>query len=184
MKGTRGDSVGLLTAGVAAIVVWLWFPWRVLIIGGAIVAVVGAWGLVGSARRGRAWHQQDVMLRKLWAATKRVPSGVVLTDSETGELLTVERERGWLTLAITDPPTPGAQALVTRYPLGQWAAPNPPPLYRHMGALDDLPPARWRWRQKSQAIHINTQTDALVVSTDDMAALVSQLGRAVVPDEG
>jgi hypothetical protein len=71
-----------------------------------------------------------------------VPSDVVLADPETGDLLTVERERGWLMLAVTDPPELGSQPIVTRYPLGQWAAPNPPPLHSHLAALDDVPPAR------------------------------------------
>jgi hypothetical protein len=97
-------------------------------------------------RRGRAWHEQEVLLRRLWAAVKRIPSGYVLADPQTGELLSAEREKGWLTLAVTDPPEPGRASTVTRYMLGKWAAPQQPPLFRHMAALDDLPPARWRWR--------------------------------------
>lgn len=182
MTGTRGDSAGLTAAGAAAIMAWLWFPYRALIIAGVIITIAGLAGLISSARHGRAWHEQDVLIRKLWTAAKKVPSGIVLTDPATGELLTVERERGWLTLAVTDPPAPGARALVTRYPLGLWAAPNFPPLYRHLGALDDLPPARWRWRQKSQLLYLNSQSTALEVPAGELTGLRDQLTRAVLPD--
>jgi hypothetical protein len=180
--GTRGDSAGITALGLAAVIAWAWFPYRALIITGGIVTVLGAASLIADLRRGRAWHQQDVMIRRLWAAAKRIPPDVVLADAETGELLTVERERGWLTLAVTDPPVAGGQPVVTRYPLGQWAAPNPPPLYRHLAALDDIPPARWRWRQKSWLAYYNRQAGALEVGPDELAGLMEQLGRSAAPD--
>jgi len=128
--------------GIAALVAWLWFPYLALLIAGAVVAAAGAVSLAADLRRGRAWHQQDVLLRKLWIAVKRIPSGYVLADPDTGELLSAEREKGWLTLAVTDPPEPSRASTVTRYMVGRWAAPNPPPLYQHLAPLDDLPPAR------------------------------------------
>jgi hypothetical protein len=176
--GSRGDSAGITALGLAAVIAWAWFPYRALIIAGATVAVLGAASLTVDLRRGRAWHEQDVMIRRLWAAAKRIPSDVVLTDTGTGELLTVERERGWLTLAVNDPPGPGGQPIVTRYPLGQWAAPNPPPLYRHLAALGDIPPARWRWQQKSRLAYYNRQAGALEVTPGELAGLTEQLGRA------
>jgi hypothetical protein len=182
--GARGDSAGIMAAGLAAVIVWLWFPYRALIIAGAVVAVLGALSLAADLRRGRAWHEQDVMIRKLWADVKAIPSGVVLADPETGDLLTVERERGWLTLAVTDPPAPGTRAVVTRYPLGYAAAPSPPPLHRHMGALDDLPPARWRWRQRAGLELFAAQSGGLDVTAADLAGLAAQLRRAVLPDPG
>ena len=182
--GSRGDSAAIMTAGIAAVVAWLWFPYRALIIAGAVVAVLGAVSLAADFRRGRPWHEQDVMVRKLWAAAKAVPSGVVLADPDTGDLLTVERERGWLTLAVTDPPEPGSQAVVTRYPLGYGAAPVPPPLHRHMGGLDDLPPSRWRWRQRAALEYFSSQAGGLDVTAAEMAALTAQLHRAVLPDPG
>ncbi len=180
--GSRGDSAGITAFGLAAVIAWAWFPYRALIIAGGIVAGLGAASLIADLRRGRAWHEQDVMIRRLWAAAKRIPSDVVLADAETGELLTVERERGWLTLAVTDSPVPGGQPVVTRYPLGQWAAPNPPPLHRHMAALDDIPPARWRWQQKSRLAYYNRQAGALEVAVDELAGLMRQLGRSAAPD--
>jgi len=140
--GSRGDSAGLMAYGIAALVAWLWFPYLALLIAGAVVAAAGAVSLAADLRRGRAWHQQDVLLRKLWIAVKRIPSGYVLADPDTGELLSAEREKGWLTLAVTDPPEPSRASTVTRYMVGRWAAPNPPPLYQHLAPLDDLPPAR------------------------------------------
>ncbi len=138
----------------------------------------GAASLAAGLRRGRAWHEQDVMLRRLWAAVKRIPSGYVLTDPETGELLTAERERGWLTLAVTDPPRPGAAAVVSRYPLGRWAAPDPPPVFRHMVGLDGIPPARWGWRQKAAMLDFNQRTGAAEVTAAELAGLLDQLRRA------
>jgi hypothetical protein len=123
------------------------------------------------------------MIRKLWAAAKAVPSGVVLADPDTGDLLTVERERGWLTLAVTDPPVPGSQAVVTRYPVGYGAAPMQPPLYRHLGALDDPPPSRWRWRQRAVIEDFSAQAGGDVAAAE-LAALADQLRRAVLPDPG
>jgi hypothetical protein len=184
MTGSRGDSAGIAGIGIAAVAAWLWFPYRGLIIAGAVIAALGAWSLAGDLRRGRAWHQQDVMLRKLWTAAKRVPSGYVLTDPDTGELLSIERERGWLTLAVTDPPGPGrSEAIVTRYMLGKWAAPMPPPLFRHLAGLADLPPAGWRWRQHAQLAAYNAETGALKVTTDELAELLAQVRRAAVPAE-
>jgi hypothetical protein len=176
--GSRGDSAGITALGLAAVIAWAWFPYRALITAGGIVTALGAASLIADLRHGRAWHDQDLMIRRLWAAAKRIPPDVVLTDAETGELLTVERERGWLTLAVNDPPMPASQPVVTRYPLGQWAAPNPPPLYRHLAALGDIPPARWRWQQKSRLAYYNRQAGALEVTPDELADLIEQLGRA------
>ena len=180
--GSRGDSAGITVLGAVAVIAWVWFPYRALLITGAVVAALGGASLIADLRHGRAWHQQDVMIRRLWTAAKRIPSDIVLADAETGELLTVEHERGWLTLAVTDPPEPGGQAVVTRYPLGQWAAPNLPPLYRHLAALDDIPLARWRWQQKAQLAHYNWQAGALEVAPDELAGLMEQLRRAEPPD--
>ena len=118
-----------------------------------------------------------MLIRKLWAAVKHIPSDYVLADPETGELLSVERERGWLTLVITDPPDPSGPALVTRYTLRAWAAPVPPPLFRHLAGLDDIPSARWRLRQKAWLAHVNEQTGALKVTWAEVAALIEQVGR-------
>ena len=94
-----------------------------------------------------------MLIRKLVRAVNRIPDGYVLTDEDTGELLTLERERGSLTLAVSGPPLAGAGPVVARYMLGssplplryalcyQTAAPSRPPLYRHPAALGDIPPA-------------------------------------------
>src|SRR5262245_60630644 len=73
----------------------------------AAVTAAGALWLLTVLSRGQAWPEQDVLLRQLWAAAKRIPSGYVLCDPDTGELLGAERERAWLTLAVIDPPEPG-----------------------------------------------------------------------------
>ena len=57
---------------------------------------------------------------------------------DIGELLGAERERGWLTLAVIDPPVPGRASTVTGYVIGKWAAPHPPPLFRHMAFQESV----------------------------------------------
>jgi hypothetical protein len=179
--GSLGDSAGITAYGLAAIIAWLWFPYRALIIAGAIVAALGGASLIKNLRRGRSWREQDVLIRKLWTAAKRLPSDVVLADPDSGDLITIERERSWLTLAVTDAPASGTQAVVTRYPLGRWAAPNQPPVHRHMGGLGDPPPARWRWQQRWQLDQNNQQSGALEVSAGELSALIAQLGRVAIP---
>ncbi len=184
MMGSRGDSAGILGIGLAVAAAYLWFRYPVLLVAGGVLAAGGAVSLAASVRRGRAWHEQDIALRRLWTAVKRIPSGYVLTDPETGDLLTAERERGWLTLAVTDPPRPGDTATVSRYPLGRWAAPEAPPVFRHMDGLDGIPPARWRWRQKSALLEFTARTGAGTVTTAELAALLGQVNRASAPGLG
>ncbi len=178
--GSRGDAAGITGAGIAAMVAWVWFPYLALLVAGAVVTVMGGASLVGILRRGRAWHQQDMLLRRLWAAVKRIPPGYVVMDPDTAELLTAERERGWLTLAVTDPPQPGCAATVTRYMIGRWAAPERPPLFRHMAALDDLPPARWRFSRQAWLADFNAKVGALEVSTEEISGLLEQVKRAAL----
>ena len=184
MTGSRGDSAGVLCIGAGVAAAYIWFRYPVLLVAGGLLALGGAVSLAADLRRGRAWHEQDLMLRRLWTAAKRVPSGYVLTDPASGELLTVERERGWLTLVVTDPPQPGGEAVASRYPLGKWAAPEQPPLFRHLAGLDSIPPARWGWRQRAAVLDFNTRTGAAEVATAELAALLDQVNRAWAADLG
>ena len=36
--------------------------------------MAGALGLAAALRRGPVWHEQEVLLRALWAAVKQIPS--------------------------------------------------------------------------------------------------------------
>jgi hypothetical protein len=65
-----------------------------------------------------------------------------------------------------------------RYPLGKWAAPEQPPLFRHIAGLDDIPPARWRWRQQAALLEFNSRTGAAA----ELAALLDQVNRARAVD--
>jgi len=179
LNSNRGDSAGLIIYGVIAALAWLWFPYRGLIIVAAVLAAGGLLGVVCSVRRGRDWHQADVLTRQLWKAVKRIPSGYVLTDMVSGELITVERERGWLTLAVTDEPRTGVDAIVTRYPVGQYAAPNPPPLFRYHAALEDIPLARLPWRQRWGLMAFNLQTSGLELTAAELRGLIDQVARSV-----
>jgi hypothetical protein len=179
MRGARGDAVTVTAAGLMAMAAFWWFPYRAVLVAGAAVTVLGAAALGVVLGRGRVWHEQDVSVCRLWALVKRIPPGWVFADPVTGELLSVERERGWLTLAVTDSPGSGAEAVVTRYLLGKWAAPVPPPLYRHLAGLDDMPLARWSLRQHAQLADFNARTGALEVTAGELAMLRAQVHRAL-----
>src|SRR6266851_3730751 len=84
MRGMRGDSAVLTAAGVAAVAAYLWFPYRVLLIAVGVVAVLVGVMLVFALRRGRDWHRQDVLIGRLRAVVRRIPSGYVLTDPGAG----------------------------------------------------------------------------------------------------
>ena len=179
MTGSRGEAAVVILGGLAAMAAFWWFPYRALLIAGAATAALGVVALGAALRHSRAWHEQDILMRKLWAAVKRIPPGRVLEDPDTGELLRAERERGWLTLAVTDPSDSGAETIVTRYLLGRWATPLPPPLYQHMAGPDDVSPARWPLRQHAQLADFNAATEALKVTTGELATLHAQVRRAL-----
>jgi hypothetical protein len=181
VNNSRADCAGITAAGLLLIVLWwLWLPWRAVIIAGVIAAVLGGVSLFFNLRRGRTWHQQDVLLRKLWTAAKRIPSGCALDDPVTGQQIAVERDRGWLILAAGDPAShDGPDATVSRYMLGRWAAPNPPPMFRHLAAVSDVSPARWRWRQHWQFLDMHAQARGLEVTADELADLLAQVNRAM-----
>src|SRR5260370_38045292 len=95
--GSRGDAAGITGAGIAAMVAWVWFPYLALLVAGAVVTVMGGASLVGILRRGRAWHQQDMLLRRLWAAVKRLQHGYAVMDPDTAALGTADAVRCCLT---------------------------------------------------------------------------------------
>jgi hypothetical protein len=118
-----------------------WFPYRAVLITGAAVTAFGAVMLGVVVSRGRAWHEEDVLIRRLWALVKRLSPGRASADPVTGELLSAERERGWLTLVVSDTPGMGEQTVVASYLVGRWGVPVPPPMYRHVASVVDVPPA-------------------------------------------
>jgi hypothetical protein len=99
--------MAVTAAGLVTIAGSWWFPYRAVLIAGAAVTVFGAVMLGVVFSRGRAWHEQDVLIGRLWALAKRLPSGWAFTDPLTGEFLSAQRERGWLTLAVSDTPGMG-----------------------------------------------------------------------------
>jgi hypothetical protein len=178
MRGARGESAFLTVAGIAAVVAYYTrFPYLALLVAGAVVGFIAGLRLLLILHRGQAWHQQDVLIRRLWTAARRIPSGYLLTDPETGELVQVERERGWLTLAVADAPGADGPAVVTRYMVGQWSAPVSPPLYRYLSASADIPPARWRLREQARVAILHAQTGALEVTAPELAILAEQVCR-------
>jgi len=178
MRGARGDATAVTAAGLAATAASWWFPYSAVLITGAAVTVFGAVMLGVVVSRGRAWHEQDVLIRRLWALVKRLPPGRAFADPVTGELLSAERERGWLTLVVSDTPGRGKQTVVASYLAGRWGAPAPP-LYRHVASVVDVPPARWSWRQRAQFADFNAKTGALELAPAEFAVLCSQVQRTI-----
>jgi len=168
----------------------------VLLFVGAFIAGIGTSALVGALRRTPAQREQEAMVRALWSTCRRWPSGLVLRDPVTGRGITVERERGFLTLAITSQPDDDdladnlagrRAATVTRYMLGFLAAPVPPPLFRHTAALHDVSPVRMSWQQAEAGalLHFNDMTGAMEATTEELAELRAQLdGDREEPWEG
>lgn len=68
---------------------------------------------------------------------------------------------------------------MTRYLLGKWATPLPPPLHRHMAGVDDVPPARWPLRRHKQLFGISAAMNAMEVITRELASLHTQICRAL-----
>jgi hypothetical protein len=186
MRGARGDAIAVTAAGLAVMAAPWWFPYHAVLITGAAVTVFGASMLGVVVSRGRAWHEQDVLICRLWSLVKRLPSGRAFTDPVTGELLSVERERGWLTLVVSDTPGMGKQTVVASYLVGRWGVPVPPPLCRYVASVVDVPPAQWSWRQRAQFAAFNAKTGALELAPAEFAVLCSQVRRiiaaAIPPD--
>jgi hypothetical protein len=167
-------AAGLVTSAGS----W-WFPSRAVLLAGVAVTVFGAVALGVVVSRGRAWHEQNVLIGGLWALVKRFPSGWALADPVTGEFLSAQRERGWLTLAVSDPPGRGAHTVVAIYLVGRWGMPVPPPLCRYLASVVDAPPASWPWRQRAQAADFNAKTGALELAPEELAALRAQVRRTL-----
>jgi len=166
------DSVAITAAGLAAEVAWA------LLIAATLVPAAGPLSLAADIRRGRERRKQDVLIGKLFVAAQRIPAGAVLADPITGSRVSAERERGFLILAITDPPGhPEAEAVVAHYLLGFWAVPERPPLHRHLAGVHDTSPARMGWHQRKRLAEFNASTSALEVTTEELAGLLDQVTR-------
>lgn len=152
-------------------------------LGAALTGVALAW-LVRVLRRSPDHRRQVELIRRLWATARRLPADTVLSDPLTDHSLWVERRRGFVTLATLDPgeeatPGNGRDALVTRYLLGFWTAPLPPPLVRHVCGLDEPPPERMSWREAMEVSRLNETTGAMETPTDELLHLLEQIDRAV-----
>lgn len=147
MAGSRGDSAGVLGIGAAVAAAYIWFRYPVLLVAGGLLALGGAVSLAADLRRGRSWHEQDVMLRKLWTAAKRAdPARAGSASSRAPGALrhgprwpTVpQRERQPdpalnLLARVAKGPGPGAEAGAARY-TAPAAALRPAPLWGHLAA--------------------------------------------------
>jgi hypothetical protein len=179
MRGARGDAIAVMAAGLAAVAASWWFSYRAVLVVGVAVTVFGTVTLGMVLSRGRAWHEQNVLIGVLWVLVKRFPSGCALADPVTGEFLSAQRERGWLTLAVSDTPGMGAQTVVASYLVGRWGVPAPPPLCKHLASVVDAPPASWPWRQRAQVADFNAKTGALELAPEELAALHAQVRRTL-----
>ncbi len=170
--GTCADSAVTTGAGLAAEVACA------LLIATALVPVAGSMSLAADIRRGRERHRQDVLIGKLWTAVKRIPPGAVMADPVDGCRVSVERDGGFLILAIADPLDHlDTEATVARYTLGYWSVQARPPLYRHLAGIRDTSPAQLRWQQRERLAEFNAITSAAEVTTDELAGLLDQVTR-------
>ena len=157
---------------------------------GAATAAVAVGGYVSSSRSEKrrrradpAFSAQERLIRRLWRLTRRLPADTVVTDPLTGCGLVAERSRGFLALLVTDPPAsdpgPADAAIMHRYLLGFAGRPIRPPLFHDVttarGRVD-----RMSWRQASDALQMAEQTGVADTDPMELAALVSQLDRALM----
>lgn len=169
---TCADSAGTAAAGLAAEVACA------LVIATALVPVARAMSLAADIRRGRERHRQDVLIGKLWTVAKRIPAGTVMEDPVTRSRISIEREGGFLILAIADPVDyPDAEAAVARYTLGYWSVQARAPLYRHLAGIHDESPASMRWQQRERLAELNAMISAAEVTTEELAGLLDQVTR-------
>jgi hypothetical protein len=176
--GPRIEAAFLTAVGVAVAVSYFWWQQLWLPILGVFIAGFGTSALIGAVRRPPALREQDKMVRSLWTLLRKVPSDVVLVDPVTGHEISVERERGFLTLAVADPANRPA-GTVTRYMVGFAAAPTPPPLLRHTAARHDESPVRMSIKQAGGLLHFNELTGAMETSNDELVDVRAQLDRAI-----
>jgi len=176
--GPRIEAAFLTAVGVAVAVSYFWWQQLWLPFVGVFIAGFGTSALIGAIRRSPALREQDRMIRSLWTLLRRVPSDIVLADPVTGHEISVERQRGFLTLAVADPgDQPGGT--VTRYMVGFAAAPSPPPLFRHTAASQDPSPVRMSLKQAGGLLRFNELTGAMETSNDELADVRAQLDRAI-----
>jgi hypothetical protein len=151
-----------------------------LLIATALVPVAGSMSLAADIRRGRERHRQDVLIGKLWTAVKPIPAGTVMTDPVSGCRVTVERDGGFLILAIADPlDHPDAEATVARYTLGYWSVQARPPMYQHLAGIHDASPAQMRWQQRERLAEFNAIISAAEVTTEELTRLLIQVTRTM-----
>lgn len=178
--GPRIEAAFLTAVGLAVAASWLRWHHLALPIIGAFLTGIGASALYTALRRSPAHRRQDAMIRDLWSTVKRWPTGQTLTDPATGGHLKVERERGFLTLAIREAAADNGQVpMVTRYLLGWLAAPNPPPLFRHTTAAHELSPVRMSLNQAGSLLAFNDQTGAMEATTAELVELRQRLDRTI-----
>lgn len=177
-------AIAVVAAGLAISTSYLWLPGIFALIVSAFIAGIAVSWFAAWRHRSPADREQRQMIQDLWSAAHRLQAGRVLEDPVTGRGLAIERERGFVTLAVADPrrsddPNERREATVTRYMLGFLGSPIPPPLLRHTAPLDEDVPARMPWRQARGLLRFNDQTGAMETSAGELAELRAQLGRAI-----
>ncbi len=183
MIGSREESAILLLVGVAGLAAWFagwrqgWLPIAAGILTGFAAAL-----LAGNLRRGRAWRQQELAIRRLWRTARRMPPGVTFTDPDTGKGITAGRYRGSVVLVVTEAALDersAREAIQTTYLLGSGAAPDPPPLFRRVGPAGEPVTVRTPFRQMLGMLSFNDLAGgALETSLDEIMAVQAAAGRA------
>jgi hypothetical protein len=69
--------------------------------------------------------------------------------------------------------------VVASYLVGRWGVPVPPPLYRDVASVVDVPPAQWSWQQRAQSADFNAKTGALELAPAEFAVLRNQVRRTI-----
>jgi hypothetical protein len=171
-------GLAIAVAGLAlAAAAWLWIGSFAVLITGLLVATFGA-GLAGpAARPDPGVRLQRLAIGQLCYAARRLRPGQVLADPMTGLRFRVERDRGFLALAVADPESSAGDSVVTRYLLSFLGIPVRPPLWRVVEPLH-FPVRRIGWREAHRVVSFDMENGASDLTAAELAELAAMFRRA------
>jgi hypothetical protein len=183
--GSDKLAAAVSATGAAVAASFVWFPYRALLVTGAVIAGLGALALLAVLRRGPAWRVQERLIRRLWRMTRRIPYDQVVLDPATGRRFSTGHRqgflcfrRGFLTLDVTGPDGADSDVTLTRYVVGFIGQPLTPPLFRYQEPLRGTR-RPMSWRQANALLRFNDAIGAMEADQAEIAEVCAQLGRAI-----
>lgn len=149
-------------------------------------AVVGAVALAvlrHGRRRVPDFGEQERLIAQLWRGARRLPNGALLPDPATGQLVSVRRSRGSLTLGVFTPAVGAGEAVQvvgTCYALGHLLGRSQPPLFRSQVPVGPgAGETRMTTAEAIGVLRLNEATGVMNADTAELRALTAQVGRVL-----